>query len=359
MPPPDLRVHCSACPWDGPAELHVWRCPRCAGALELTYPPLADVALTGNGLWRYAPWLPVAVDPVTLGEPATPLVPLAGRTVKLEGALPTGSFKDRGAAVLVAWLRAAGATLVVEDSSGNAGAALAAYAARAGIACQVHVPASAPAAKVDQLRAYGATPVLVDGPRSAATASAIDAAQAGAVYASHAWHPLYQAGTRTFAFELHEQLGGRAPDAIVVPTGGGALLLGAYLGFAALHAAGLVDRVPRLVAAQAAACAPLARAFAQGLEDPVAVDPVPSLADGIQVAAPVRGRQVLAALRATGGTAVTVTEEEIAAAHRGAARAGLLVERTAAVALAAADGVAGDEVVVAATGHGLKTPPTL
>jgi threonine synthase len=317
----------------------------------------ARAPLAGAGVWRYLPWLPVD-EPVSLGEPTTPLVAHRGVQVKLEGALPTGSFKDRGAAVLVAALRAAGVERVVEDSSGNAGAALAAYCARAGIACAIHAPASAPPAKVAQLRAFGADVVLVDGPRAAATASAERAAAGDVAYASHARSPLYLAGTMTFAFELHEQLGG-APDAVVIPTGGGALMLGAALGFDALRRAGLVDRVPRLVAAQAAACAPLVDAMASGAEAPAPVTPRPSLADGIQIGAPVRGRQILAALRATGGTAVAVSEDAIAGAHRDAARHGLLVERTSAVALAALDALALDgTVVVAATGHGLKTPPS-
>ncbi|MGX6450099.1 pyridoxal-phosphate dependent enzyme, partial [Patulibacter sp. S7RM1-6] len=220
--------------------------------------------LAGQGVWRYAPWLPAVGAPVTLGEPTTPLVELewddVAVTVKLEGALPTGSFKDRGAAVLVSWLRAQGAEAVVEDSSGNAGAALAAYCARAGIRCAVYVPESAPPQKLDQLRAHGATPVLVPGPRPAATGAARRAVAEGAVYASHAWSPLYLAGTQTFAFELWEQLG-TAPDVLVLPVGGGALLLGAFHGFRALRDAGHIDRIPRLVAAQAAACAPLAAAL--------------------------------------------------------------------------------------------------
>jgi threonine synthase len=319
------------------------------------------VGRADQGVWRYGSWLPQVGVPVSLGEPTTPLVALEWDdldvTVKLEGALPTGSFKDRGAAVLVSWLRAAGARAVVEDSSGNAGAALAAYCARAGIACEVYVPASAPATKLAQLRAHGATPVLVPGPRPAATDAVLRAVAAGAVYASHAWNPLYLAGTQTFAFELWEQLG-TAPDVVVLPVGGGALLLGAFLGFRALLQAGRIARLPRLVAAQAAACAPLPPALRAGRAAPDPVEAHPSWADGIQVPAPLRGAEMLRAIRATGGTAVAVSEDAIRAAHARAARGGLLLERTAAVALAAlGPGVAqpGERVVVAATGHGLKT----
>ena len=298
---------------------------------------------------------------MSLGEPVTPLVEVDGAILKLEGALPTGSFKDRGAGALVAWLAGHGVERVVEDSSGNAGAALAAYCARAGIACELYVPAAAPPAKLAQIEAYGARTVPVPGPRPEAARAAEQAAEAGAVYASHAWSPHYLAGTSTFAFELWEQLGGEVPDVLVLPVGGGSLLLGAHLGFAALRDAGRIERVPRLVCAQAEACAPLALAIARGAPDPVPVEPRPTLADGIVIPRPVRGRQVIAAVAETGGSGVVVSEDELRSAYAASARRGLLVERTSAVALAALrqPGVAapGERVVVAITGNGLKTPP--
>jgi threonine synthase len=362
----DLLLRCARCAGPAPTDLHVWRCVLCRGPLVLPEVDLEPVTLHGEGVWRYSPWLP-PVAQVTLGEARTPLVPWQGGPrdsevmVKHEGVLPTGSFKDRGAAVLVGWLKAMGAEHVVEDSSGNAGAALAAYCARAGIGCDIYVPSTAPAAKLAQLRAYGARTIPVAGTREDVTTVATGAVRAGAVYASHAWNPLFLAGTQTFAFELWEQMGHAVPDVVVVPTGGGALLLGAHLGFAALCRAGLIDRPPRLVAAQAAACAPLADAIAGGLAVPEPATATPSLADGIQVSAPVRGREILTALRETGGTAVALGEADIAAAHRDAALRGLLVERTAAVGLAALmfGGVVGpgERAVVVTTGHGLKTPP--
>ena len=337
------------CGEEVPASPRVWRCPSCGGPLDLDLPPID-------------PRLPLGFPVrLSLGEPVTPLVEMDGAILKLEGALPTGSFKDRGAAALVGWLAEHGVEAVVEDSSGNAGAALAAYCARAGIACELYVPESAPRAKLAQIEAYGGRLVPVPGPRPEAARAAERAAAEGAVYASHAWSPLYLLGTRTFALELWDQLGREAPDVLVVPVGGGSLLLGAHLGFAALREAGLVDRIPRLVCAQAEACAPLVRAIAAGSPEPVAVQPEPTLADGIVIPEPVRGRQVIAAVRETGGTGVAVSEDEIRAAYERSARGGLLVERTSAVALAALrhPGVAeaGERIVVAVTGNGLKTPP--
>jgi threonine synthase len=322
------------------------------------------------GVWRYRGWLP-DVEPVSLGEPMTPLIAL-GRPdgdvlMKLEGAQPTGSFKDRGTAVLVAWLRAQGAHDLIEDSSGNAGASMAAYAARAELRARVFVPETASPAKLGQIRAYGAEIVVVPGPRSAATDAAEQAVEAGgAVYASHLWQPAFLAGTSTFAYELWEQLGERAPEVVVAPLGGGTLLLGVHRGFARLREAGLIERVPRLVGVQAAACRPLADAFESGAPDASPSEPQPSLAEGIRIARPPRSPEILAAVRATGGTILAVTEEAIAAALRELLARGFYVEPTSAVALAGyrqlrADGGVGPEasVVIAITGHGLKTPAAI
>ena len=269
----------------------------------------ATSRLAGPRVWRYLPWLPVDA-PVSLGEPATPLVELewGGLDVllKLEGT-PAHRVLSR-TAVPRCWSPGWalwGRPPVLDGRLGdeNAGAALAAYCARAASRASSSVPAKRPRRpRLAQIRLSGAGVIPLPGPRPRATEAAIEAARAGGVYASHAWNPLYLAGTQTFAFELWEQLGRSAPDAVVMPVGGGALLLGVHLGFRALRDAGLVDRVPRLVCAQAAACAPLVRAFEQGSSRPVAVEPAPSLADGIRVPEPVRGEQILAAIADTGGT---------------------------------------------------------
>ena len=176
-------------------------------------------------------------------------------TAKLEGGLPTGSFKDRGTAVTVSWLRAHGVQEIVVDSSGNAGASFAAYAARAGVRLRLFVPADASPAKLLQARAHGATVVAVPGPRSAAGEAArrsLEGAGPDVAYGSHLWQPAFLAGTATFAYEVFEGLGGRAPDAVVAPLGGGTLLLGVHLGFTRLRAAGLIDRDARVSSASRA-----------------------------------------------------------------------------------------------------------
>jgi threonine synthase len=335
-----IELRCPSCGTEPPGPAP-WRCPACGSPLQMDLaPPDASTFADGSadGVWRYRGWLP-AVEPVALGEPRTAIVELpdANRRVvaKLEGGLPTGSFKDRGAAVTVAWFRSRGVRELVVDSSGNAGASFAAYAARAGLALRVFVPADASPAKLLQVRAYGATLVLIPGSRSAtgeAARAAVEGAGPKVAYASHLWHASFLAGTATFAYEVFEQLGNRAPDAVVVPLGGGTLLLGIHLGFARLRDAGLIDAVPRLIGVQSNACAPLARAFRARASDVEAVDPGATIAEGIRIALPPRSRQILAAVRETGGDILEVTDDEIRTSLRQLLAQGLFVEPTSAVA---------------------------
>ena len=315
-----------------------------------------------HDLWRYREALPVGDDVITMGEGWTPLLPITFDSrqflVKQEQLFPTGSYKDRGAAVLMTHLHELGVTRVVEDSSGNAGCAVAAYAARAGIDADIYVPEDTSPAKTAQIEAYGARLHRIAGTREDTAQAALDAA-ASCAYASHVFNPWFLQGTKTFAYEVAEQLGWTAPETLVLPAGNGTLLLGAYLGFGELARAGIVRRVPRIIAVQAAGCAPLAAAFAAGLDEPVAVHARTTVAEGIAIAAPARGAQILAAVRATGGSFVTVGEEEIVASLRDCCRGGWFIEPTSAAVVAGARLYArtarADEVIVSAfTGHGLK-----
>lgn len=337
--------------------------------------PLVDEG--APGVWRYRSALALPSDAplLSLGEGRTPVVELAtwggGHGLsqcraKLEFMAPTGSFKDRGAAPVIASLTAQGVAKIVEDSSGNAGAAMAAYAARAGLAADIYVPAAAPSAKLAQIAQYGATVIPVEGTREEVADAAAAAAQApGAAYASHSRHPAFVEGTKTFVLELLEDGVDALPHHFVFPVGNGGLILGAHKALTELRQAGLQFRMPRLHIAQAAACQPLVQAFNTGAAAPVAVERRPTIAGGIDVAVPARGAEVLHAARDTGGTAVAVSEDDIAATRSDLARdEGLFVEATSAAAFAAAaqlraqDGIAGeDSVVIAATGSGLKDPP--
>jgi threonine synthase len=316
-------------------------------------------------MWRYREALPLnaATEPVSCDEGFTPLLKcdLHGRTVyiKQEHLFQTGSYKDRGASVLITKVKELGVREVVEDSSGNAGCAIAAYGTAAQIACHIYVPESASAPKLAQIQAYGAILHRVPGSRSDTARAAMAAAQK-MYYASHSWNPFFLQGTKTFAYEVCEQLGWRAPDALVVPTGNGTLLLGAWLGFEELYQAGHIQTLPRLIAVQAANCAPLAQAYQSQADEISSVEAGHTLAEGIAIANPVRGKQILAAVRESGGCFMTVTEDEIVAAFRRMGRRGHYIEPTSAATIAGlekyvitmtADGL----VVSVLTGHGLKS----
>jgi threonine synthase len=318
-----------------------------------------------RGLARYAGSFPFALtEPfVSLGEGGTPLLPvgIGDRLLhfKCEHLNPTGSYKDRGSAVLVSALAAAGVADAVEDSSGNAGASFAAYAARAGLHARVFVPAGASGPKRAQIEAHGADLVRVEGPRSQAAAAVRQAAEAGAVYASHAYLPHGLAGIATLAYELVDQLG-RAPGAVVVPVGHGGLLVGIQRGFEALLRAGRIDRLPRLVGVQARACAPVWAVYTSGSSGLALVQEGETRAEGIRVRFPLRGDAVLAAVEASGGTMLSVDEEELLRACDLLARTGFNVEPTSAVVWPAALEVLHelpDPLVLVLTGSGFKTPP--
>ncbi|RYJ01941.1 MAG: pyridoxal-phosphate dependent enzyme [Acetobacteraceae bacterium] len=317
-----------------------------------------------RSLWRYRAALPpLAGEPITMGEGCTPLIPRAfgGATahMKCEWFMPTGSFKDRGASVMLSLLRAEGVTAVLEDSSGNGGAAIAAYAAAGGMQATIMVPASTSPAKTVQSRASGADIELVPGSRQDCADAALQAAER-IFYASHNWHPYFLQGTKTLAYELWEDLGFKAPDNVIVPCGAGSNVLGCGIGFGELLRAGQIDRMPRIFGAQPANCAPIAREFLE-LEP---VEAKPTIAEGTAIAQPLRLRECIGVFRQSQGGAVMLAETEIAEAALELARSGLYVEPTCAQAAAAfakllrSGTIAPEETtVVVLTGTGLKATP--
>ncbi len=381
---PPLR--CPACGATATLDTAAYRCPRagCGTPWSFRFPspafPADAIARRPPTMWRYAEALPAFPDPVVLGEPVTPLVPLAppralaGARLTLlakpEGLLPTGSYKDRGSAVLVSLLAALGVRKAALDSSGNAAASLATYAVRAGLTLTVFCPASASPAKLLQVRLAGQPLRRIEGPRPRATEALLAHVETtGERYASHLWHPFFVEGLKTMAFEIAEALGWRAPGAVVAPCGAGSIILGLNRGFVELRDAGVIDRLPRMLAVQAEAVAPVAAAWHAGHRSgPVApfVDPKPSIAEGILLLAPVRGADLLAALSESDGTVVTVTEDEIVDGVRALGAQGFAVEPTSAVVwpgvvkLRQAGAVRDGETVVAIlSGHGLKAAATL
>src|SRR3954447_2897368 len=334
---------CAACGHREADDALIWRC-GCGSYLNYDGAPLlsrSDIRTEERSLWRYDAALPIKqADAVAyFGEGMTPLLPgLRGAApfmLKIEYLMPSGSFKDRGSAVLANALRKLGAHEVVEDSSGNAGASLACYAARAGLDCEVYTPASTSAGKLAQITAHGARLVRVPGSRDD-TATAVREAAEHRFSASHNWQPLFVEGMKTLGWELWEQLGYRAPDALVLAVGLGSALLGSFYAFRGLVEAGEIERMPRLYAVQAAATAPIHAAFQAGAEDIAGVVPGKSLAEGVATGRPIRRREILQALRESGGGTAVASEEEILRARDDLAIEGLYVEPTAALTLAAA-----------------------
>jgi len=314
------------------------------------------------GIWgyRHAFGLPSDAPAISLGEGNTPLVwaQVFDQRVafKCEGQNPSGSFKDRGSALLVSFLCSRGVNSAVEDSSGNAGASFAAYAARASLKTRIYVPESAAGPKRAQIEAYGADVVRVEGPRSNASEAVRRAADDGAVYASHAYLPFNLPGYATAAYEVVEQLDG-APGTVIAPAGQGGLLLGMARGFEALLRAGAIAQMPVLVGVQARACAPLWALQSYGRAGLAWVSEGQTLAEGIRVSFPLRGDVLLQTLSDHKGLVLAVDEEEILTGWEALAGLGFYVEPTSAVVWGGFKQVVGnvpEPVVLVLTGSGLK-----
>ncbi|QDP94675.1 pyridoxal-phosphate dependent enzyme [Microlunatus elymi] len=367
------------CPRDGrtsAASELAWRCPDCGGPWDLDFTAGVvehdQLPQRVNSLWRYAEALPLVDPKISFGEGRTPLVSITDRlSVKLDYLMPTLSFKDRGAVMLLEAARRLRPARVIADSSGNAGTAVAAYAARAGLPARIYVPASTSAKKIEQVRAHGAEVMIIDGDREATATAAQQAAdEDGSFYASHVYNPYFLHGTKTYGYELWEDLGGRLPEVVVLPVGNGTLVLGVALAIAELVDHGLTDQRPRLVAVQAESVAPLARARAAGLTElpPGYAHGAETITEGIAIAEPARAEQILRAVDESYGDIVTVDDDEVRAAQRDLAGRGLYVEATAAACWAAVrhaeqtdDGQLGwrllrdHETVAPLCGAGLKT----
>lgn len=359
-----MRITCVKCGSPYPATGLPFVCPNCGGLFD--FDGSFDFSLNAiedglPGIWRYrhAFSLFEGAPIVSLGEGNTPLLWLdvSGREigVKVEGQNPSGSFKDRGVAVTTSQLLARQVQSAVEDSSGNAGAAFAAYAAKAGIAARVFVPEYAGGPKTLQIEAYGADLVRVPGPRSAAADAVMEEAQKGKAYASHAYLPFGLAGYATIAYELFEAMQD-APGSVVVPVGHGGLLLGLLRGFAALRKANLISKIPQFLGVQAENCAPVYAVMEKGAGIKDIIPEGKTVAGGVAVRYP----KQLPALQKElphGSRIAAIAEEDILPAASAMARMGLYVEPSSALVWAAFGQnfeALPDPVVLVLTGTGLK-----
>ena len=350
-----------------PLDSGLWRSPT---GVALMMTPLEglrrdQIVTADRSMWRYRAALPIDLEPpVSLGEGCTPLLASSFRgnrcRFKLEWFSPTGSFKDRGASALISFLKQHGIDEILEDSSGNGGAAIAAYGAAAGMTVTILVPEKTLSAKVVQSRASGAVVRLVPGDREATEQAALEMSSE-IFYAGHNWHPMFLQGTKTLGYEIWEDLGFRVPDSIVIPASAGSSLLGCYLAFTELLSSGEAERLPKLFMAQPANCAPVHASFQAGIDHLVEGDWAPTIADGTAIKRPVRLQQMLTALRDSDGGTVAVPEDAIRSASLELAGRGLYVEPTSALVAAGYSQLIEqgtlaehEETVVVLTGSGLK-----
>jgi threonine synthase len=368
-----MQLFCPNCKTKTNFSTEQWHC-ECGDAFEPQ--PSKDfmpdkIDVKEYGLWRYRKLYRLDFDrpKIIMGAGWTPLVSakFENRSIflKLEYISPTSSFKDRGTEVEINGLIHAGVENVIEDSSGNAGASLAAYAARAGIQADIFVPHYASEKKKKQISVFGAKIHSIKGPRQNATDAAIASVSKGSVYASHAYNPLFLLGQESVAWEIWEQLKGKAPDWVIAPVGQGVHLLGAWLGFSRLKKAGLISKTPRMVAVQPKLLNPITRMWEENKQTPPEIVPSkPSIAEGLAITKPVRWQRIMQAIHESEGMACDVEEEEIINAQDKLAKMGFYVEPSSAVVLAALPQVLkfaqdSDMIVMPLTGSGLKGTPTI
>lgn len=372
-------LECSRCHAHHDSATPQTVCTACAGSLYVRYDLSAargaamrdTIGATADdkrwsGMWRYRQVLP-DVEPVTLGEGWTPMLPSrrhANAWLKEEGANPTGTFKARGLALAVTMARHYGLKKLAAPTAGNAGGALAAYAAAAGIEAHIFMPRDTPKANQVECRAYGAHVTLVDGLISDCGRMVAERKDAeGWFDISTLKEPFRVEGKKTMGYELVEQLGWTYPDAVFYPTGGGVGMIGMWKAFEEMEQLGWVTgKRPKMIAIQAAGCAPVVRAFEAGEKASLMWQDAHTQASGLRVPKPYGDYLILEIVRASGGTAVAVSDDAIFVSLRDwAAHEGFLLSPEGAAATAAYDHLlstgyftANDRVVLFNTGSGNK-----
>ena len=361
------EIKCSVCGRSSPKILN-FKCPSCGEPLDVQLYidfEAEEVQRRDYTVWRYARFFPYVKETeiITLGEGWTPLVKFSdGLYFKLDHLNPTGSFKDRGSTVLISTLhklvkKALG--YISEDSSGNAGASIAAYATRAGLKAKVYVPRNVSGPKFNQVQFYGAEVVKVSGGRNKVAEEA-QKPEKRKFYVGHILHPLFRDGIRSLAYEIVEQLGWHVPERIYLPVSAGTLLLGVISGFKHLVESNVIETIPKIVACQTKQVSPLYHRFKNLSYTPP--ERIASIADALVSINPPLLNLMLRRLREANGDAVIVEEDEIFHAFIQLAGKGFFVEPSSAVAYAAykkqlknKEASKYDKTVIILTGTGLKT----
>lgn len=316
---------------------------RCGGLWKLDFKApafaLEKVERDTWSLFRYRAFLPLVGEvwkTVSLGEGMTSVVPFSDDVMlKMDYFMPTLSFKDRGAAVLVSHCKSIGVKSVVQDSSGNAGNSVAAYCARAGIACEIFVPEGTSPKKIDMIKAHGAAVNIVPGSRDhCADVCREKVTKEGHYYANHVYNPFFYEGTKTYIYEVYEQLG-RIPQNIFVPLGNGTLFIGVMKALEEFLACGIIEKMPQVIALQSEHCAPFMEAVKTGSKIPAVVDIKPTIAEGIAIGVPMRGEEILDYIYRHHVRVITAPEDRILDARAELAAKGIYCEHTTAASYAA------------------------
>lgn len=337
-----MNYYCTTCGKLTPTTTHQPKCD-CGGLFSLDCKPekfsLDKIDKNCWNLFRYQNFMALEDDTwksITLGEGMTPIVEFDENVLlKMDYMMPTLSFKDRGAAVLVSHCKSIGVTSMVQDSSGNAGNSVAAYGAKAGIDCEIFVPEGTSPKKIAMIESHGARVEVVPGSRDhcADTCRAkVDAE--GAYYANHVYNPYFYEGTKTYIYEIFEQLG-RIPEHLFIPLGNGTLFIGATLALEHLLESGVIDHFPKILAVQSTYCDPFVQAYLEKSPEPAVVNPQPTMAEGIAIGVPMRGREVLDMIYRHDMEVIHAPEDTILAARLALAEKGVYCEHTTAASYAA------------------------
>ncbi|MTI69672.1 MAG: threonine synthase [Firmicutes bacterium] len=342
-----IKFICNECGKKYDPKTLIFKCD-CGGLLNLDEFHFdfskEDILQNEWSLFRYLKTLPFDDNfnlwkDISMGEGLTPIVPLEKNNpnllVKVDYSMPTLSFKDRGAVILISKAKELGVKKVIQDSSGNAGTSIAAYASRADIKCDIYVPEGTSSKKIKQISSHGAKVNIVKGTREDTQKAALNAVKNGeGFYASHVYNPFFYQGTKTYAYEIYEQLNGDMPSSVVIPVGNGTLLLGCYYGFKELLSLGLIEKLPKIIAIQAEGCAPIYKAFKEGKNYVDEIKNTGTLAEGIAIAKAMRGKQILEAIKASKGDIIKAPENKIIDTKKYLANKGFYVEPTTAATFA-------------------------
>ncbi|WP_313340306.1 threonine synthase [Sedimentibacter sp.] len=337
-----MKYICSKCNAAEEVTTYKAKCD-CGGLFMLDFkPPKFDLSLIDKNTWsifRYRNFMPLLDEQwrnISLGEGMTPIIRFNEDVIlKMDYFMPTLSFKDRGAAVLISHCKSIGVGSVVQDSSGNAGNSVAAYCAKANIDCEIFVPEGTSPKKIDMIKSHNARVNVVPGSRDNCADVCRSKVEAeGKYYANHVYNPFFYEGTKTYIYEVYEQLD-RIPQNIFVPVGNGTLFIGIIKGLEELIESNIIHKMPNIIAVQSENCDPFVKAFESKEKHPAVISPQPTLAEGIAIGVPMRGEEILEYTYKYNIKMITAPENQILNARAALTAKGIYCEHTTAATYAA------------------------